>query len=437
MRASDQEAEQILLANMMVKPEQAPDALETVLANDFITQKHRQIFEAISEISANGDGVDAISVSEKCGMFDYVCDLVSNAAPMAVATCARIVKNNALRREGINRIDMARELLLSASDADDVIEILGAIPDGIESGKDEFMTYNEICKDAVYRLEKRFNGDVSQGLRVGFPDIDNRLGGVSPDDLVIIGGRPSMGKTAYLMNISENVCSAGGAFLFFSMEMSKEQLIDRTLSSMSGVDAKKIKSGKLEDHDWPALEAAMAKLKGMNMIIIDKPALHVQHLSNIAKKISRTTELSGIGIDYLQLMRAGEKTRFDEISTISRNLKALAKTVKAPVFALSQLSRSLESRTNRRPINSDLRESGQIEQDADIIQFLYRDEYYNEQSDQKGIVEVITSKFRNGEVGTDYLKSDLGRCRFMHLEHGYNPPEPQEESYSYQKRYGK
>ena len=331
------------------------------------------------------------------------------------------------------KLESAQEEVFSLKEIDDIEAVLASVPEQVQSKTLEFKPFDDMLKDAINRLDERHQGKSRKGLRVGFQMIDERIMGLEEDDFVIIAGRPSMGKTTYAMNIAERVSSSGGNVLIFSMEMNEKSLVDRMLASMGGVPMGQIKSGQLQPEHWTSLQAGAMKMKGMNINIIDRPAMHVNHVSNIARKFNRTKKLDLIVIDYLQLMRSDAKNRFDEISEISRSLKALAKTVKTPVVALSQLSRGVDARPNKRPVNSDLRESGQIEQDADIIQFLYRDEVYSPNSDNRGLCEVITTKFRNGEIGTDFLESQLHMCRFMDTKREYAEPDQSGNSggYSY------
>ncbi len=283
---------------------------------------------------------------------------------------------------------------------------------------------NALLGRALERIEELFNtgGDIT-GLTTGFSDLDNMTSGLQPADLVIVAGRPSMGKTSFAMNLVENAALAQGKpILVFSMEMPAEQLIMRMLSSVGRIDQKRVRTGRLEQEDWPKLTAAVNKLKDVSLHIDDTPALTPTELRSRVRKVVRENkgEIGMIMIDYLQLMQVAGSSegRTAEISEISRSLKAIAKEFNVPVVALSQLNRSLEQRPNKRPVNSDLRESGAIEQDADIILFIYRDEVYHEDTQDKGVAEIIIGKQRNGPIGTCRLAFIGEYTRFENLARG-------------------
>ena len=277
-----------------------------------------------------------------------------------------------------------------------------------------------LLKGAIDRIEELYNtgGDIT-GLTTGFIDLDRMTSGLQPSDLVIVAGRPSMGKTSFAMNLIENAALASDRpLMVFSMEMPAEQLVIRMLSSLGRIDQGRVRTGKLEQDDWPKLASATEKLKGTQVFIDDTPALTPTELrSRVRKLVREQGDLGMIMVDYLQLMRVAGSSegRTAEISEISRSLKAIAKEFKCPVVALSQLNRSLEQRPNKRPVNSDLRESGAIEQDADVIMFIYRDEVYNEDSPDKGVAEIIIGKQRNGPIGTCRLSFQGQFTRFENL----------------------
>ncbi|MEK9711421.1 MAG: replicative DNA helicase, partial [Thalassolituus sp.] len=282
-----------------------------------------------------------------------------------------------------------------------------------------------ILKNTLEQLDQMFNQPEGlTGLTTGFTEVDNRTSGWQKADLVIIAARPSMGKTTYAMNLVENALLATKRpCLVFSLEMPSESIVMRMLSSIGKIDQSRIRSGKLIDEDWPKLSAAVNLLKDLPLYIDDTPAITPQEMRARARKVYRenNNDLAMIMVDYLQLMRVSgpSEGRTQEISEISRTLKVIAKEFNCPMIALSQLNRSLEQRPNKRPVNSDLRESGAIEQDADIIQFIYRDEVYNEDSPDKGIAEIITGKHRNGPIGIDRLAFIGKYTRFENLAHGY------------------
>ena len=285
---------------------------------------------------------------------------------------------------------------------------------------------NPLLKQAVDKIDELFNNDEAiTGLSTGFEKLDEMTSGLQKSDLVIVAARPSMGKTTFAMNLVENaLLRYEQPILVFSMEMPASQLMMRMLSSVGKIDQTRVRSGKLEEEDWPKLSAAVSKLKDRPLYIDDTPALTPTEVRSRARKVLREHGSIGmIMLDYLQLMqvagRSGEG-RTAEISEISRSLKGIAKEFECPVVALSQLNRALEQRPNKRPVNSDLRESGAIEQDADVIMFIYRDEVYNEDSPDKGIAEIITGKHRNGPIGIDRLAFIGKYTRFENLAHGYD-----------------
>ena len=277
-----------------------------------------------------------------------------------------------------------------------------------------------LLSGALERIEELYNtgGDIT-GLTTGFIDLDRMTSGLQSSDLVIVAGRPSMGKTSFAMNLVENAALASDRpIMVFSMEMPAEQLVIRMLSSLGRIDQSRVRTGKLEQDDWPKLSSATEKLKDTQIFIDDTPALTPTELrSRVRRLVREQGDLGMIMVDYLQLMRVAGSSegRTAEISEISRNLKALAKEFKVPVVALSQLNRALEQRPNKRPVNSDLRESGAIEQDADVIMFIYRDEVYNEDSPDQGVAEIIIGKQRNGPIGTCRLSFQGQFTRFENL----------------------
>ena len=270
-----------------------------------------------------------------------------------------------------------------------------------------FASIKDLLTKAVDRIDELFHQDNPlTGIATGFTDIDDMTAGLQPSDLIIVAGRPSMGKTAFAMNIAEHAAIRDGrAVAVFSMEMSGEQLAMRLMSSLGRIDQTKVRTGKLDDDDWPRLTSAVSILSEAPLFIDDTPALSPTELRARARRLKREHNLGLIVIDYLQLMQVpgNKENRTGEISEISRSLKALAKELKVPVIALSQLNRSLEQRPNKRPVMSDLRESGAIEQDADVIMFIYRDEVYDEDSPDKGTAEIIIGKQRNGPIGVRRL----------------------------------
>jgi replicative DNA helicase len=408
-------------------------------SSDFLSEAHRDIWNACLELNADGQDVNIITLAEKTDRFDLLGKIAEIDIAVNPKVLAGVVEKESMRRRALSKLDTARLAVNESNDIDEIVSLITGVPEGVERKDSNLMSFDDMLKDSLDRLDKRANGIETPGVKTGFRDIDARIGQLEQGDLVIIAGRPSMGKTAYAMNLAERMCANLNRVVFFSMEMSYQQLIDRSISSLGGIPAnvvKKCDKEKLQKYNgdifWDEVQSAILNLKRFDLTIVDKPAMHINHLSNIAAKLHRKKPLDAIFIDYLQLMRGNSKERFQEISEISRGLKALAKRLGVPVIALSQLSRSVESRTCKKPMMSDLRESGQIEQDADVIQFLYRDEYYNDKSDYEGFCEVITSKFRNGEVGSDFLQSELHMCRFT--DAATYPQVKEKEEYVYKRK---
>jgi len=280
----------------------------------------------------------------------------------------------------------------------------------------------DVLKNVVDRITELYNSkDPLTGVSTGYGRLDDMTSGLQSGDLIIVAGRPSMGKTSFAMNLAENALMKDLPVLVFSMEMPAESLLQRMLSSLGRIDQTAVRSGKLSEDDWPRLTSAMNLIRDRNLFIDDSAALSPTEIRARARRIARQFDgkLGLILVDYLQLMQVpGLANRVEEISEISRSLKALAKEMKVPVIALSQLNRGLEQRTDKRPVMSDLRESGAIEQDADVIMFIYRDEVYNENSPDKGVAEIIISKQRNGPIGKCRL-AFLGQyTRFENLTYG-------------------
>jgi replicative DNA helicase len=283
--------------------------------------------------------------------------------------------------------------------------------------KDEsgYVDFDNTLKACIQRIDEKHRGKVIDTTKTGFMSLDSRLV-IEPTDLWVVAARPSMGKTVMAMNVAYSVAKTGKEVLVFSMEMSKEQLTDRMLCAASGIPTDVIRSGKLIEGQWPQLSAGVSKLKGLKIHIIETPGIDINRALSIARKFAKRGNIGLVVIDYLQLMTTSGDKRFDVVSEVSRKLKIMAKTIKAPVLALSQLSRKCEERADKRPVMSDLRESGQIEQDADIISFIYRDEFYNPDTPNKGSAEIITRKFRNGEIGTDVLGTQFQFSRFIDFD---------------------
>ncbi|MCH2041033.1 MAG: replicative DNA helicase [Saccharospirillaceae bacterium] len=434
------EAEQSVLGSLMLDERAWESVSESTVDTDFYRHDHRMIFRAITHLVKSEQPIDVVTVAEeleeraqldKVGGAAYLSRLVDMTPSIDnCAAYAEIVRERSQQRR---LIEAASEMMDKAYEPDgataldllsDAEKSIAQIAEGNrQDGGPQVVA--PILKNTLDQLDEMFNQpDGLSGLTTGFTEIDNRTSGWQKADLVIVAARPSMGKTTYAMNLVENaLMGTKRPCLVFSMEMPSESIVMRMLSSIGKIDQTRIRSGKLIDEDWPKLSAAVNLLKDLPLYIDDTAALTPQEMRNRARKVYRenNNDLAMIMVDYLQLMRVSgpSEGRTQEISEISRSLKAMAKEFNCPMIALSQLNRSLEQRPNKRPVNSDLRESGAIEQDADIIQFIYRDEVYNEDTPDKGVAEIITGKHRNGPIGSDRLAFIGKFTRFENLAHGY------------------
>lgn len=410
------EAEQAVLGAMLIKKEAIAEAIEILRPDDFYRDAHRIVFEAMLELFQKNEPVDIVTVTEqlkkndlleKAGGIAFITAL-DNAVPTAanVAYHAKIVEEKAQLR---NLINAATEIAGTAyEDTEDMAEIMDRAEKRIldvasRENTGAFVPIKDIVMGTFQQIENRAkNSGALTGLPSGFIDLDRLTAGFQPSDLVLVAARPSMGKTAFTLNIATYVAvHERKPVAFFSLEMSKEQLVQRMLCAEGGIDSQRLRKGELDD-EWPKLVEAADRLSGAPIYIDDTPGITVMELRSKARRLKAEHGLDLVIIDYLQLMqgRGGKSgdNRQQEISEISRSLKALARELSVPVIALSQLSRSVESRQIKRPMLSDLRESGSLEQDADIVMFLYREDYYTEETDKQNITEVIIAKHRNGPV---------------------------------------
>lgn len=417
------EAEQSVLGGLLLDNERWDTVAEKVVAGDFYSRPHRLIFESIKSILENSMPLDLITLSEhlerhekldSVGGFAYLADLAKNTPSAAnINAYADIVRERAMVR---NLIGVANEIADAGYDpqgrtSEDLLDMaeskVFAIAEERTTENEGPQNVDSILEKTLERIEILYQTpqDGVTGVSTGFTDLNKKTAGLQGSDLIIVAARPSMGKTTFAMNLCENAAmDQDKPVLIFSLEMPAEQLMMRMLASMSRVDQTKIRTGQLDDEDWARISSTMGILtQKKNMYIDDSSGLTPTELRSRARRVAREAGgLSMIMVDYLQLMRVPglQDNRTQEISEISRSLKALAKELNVPVVALSQLNRSLEQRADKRPINSDLRESGAIEQDADLIMFIYRDEVYNPESNRKGIAEIILGKQRNGPIGS-------------------------------------
>lgn len=435
------EAEQAVLGGLMLAPDSWDKVADKLVEHDFYRHDHQLIFRAIGELQNRSMPPDAVTlgewfetqgIAELVGGSGYILELANNTPSAAnIGAYAEIVREKSVLRQLIEAgTDIAndgyqpegrgtQEILEGAEQKVFRIAEAGA------RGKKGFTSMRHAVKDAFQQLQFRYEnrGQVT-GVPTGFIDFDNMTTGLQPSDLIILAARPSMGKTALALNMAEYCAlKTKKAVAVFSMEMSASQLAFRLISSLGRINQQHLRTGDLADEEWPRVTSAITLLSESKIFIDDTPALSPVELRSRARRLKREHDLGLIVIDYLQLMSVpgNKENRATEISEISRSLKALAKELHVPVIALSQLNRSLEQRTDKRPVMADLRESGAIEQDADLILFIYRDEYYNKESPDKGLAEVIIGKQRNGPTGTVKL-TFLGQyTKFENAAHqGYS-----------------
>ncbi|MBB5346420.1 replicative DNA helicase [Desulfoprunum benzoelyticum] len=412
------EAEQAVLGSILLKDKAFTTVLEIIEGNDFYKSAHRIIFEALVDLFEKNEPQDLLTLSnllndqnklEEIGGIAYLTSLTSIVPVTAnIASYAKIIRQKSILRQLIQvNSDIASRCYEEQGDIDTLVdEAEQAIFDiaGAKSNQ-HFIAVKHIVPKAFETVENLFKRkELITGVPTGYYDIDRITAGLQPSDLIILAARPSMGKTAFAMNIAQHAAMIEKiGVAIFSLEMSKEQLVMRLLSSVGKIDSQRIRTGRLQNDDWPKLTRAVGMLSEAPIYIDDTPAVSVLEMRAKVRRLAAQFDIGLVVVDYLQLMqgRSNSENRTQEISDISRSLKALAKEHHIPVLALSQLNRGLESRTDKRPMMADLRESGAIEQDADVICFIYRDEVYNKGEDNpnKGSAEVIIGKQRNGPTG--------------------------------------
>ena len=427
------EAEQSVSGSMLMDRDAIIAASEIVVADDFYQKQYGIMFDTMVELFNEGKPVDLVTLQDRlkekdvppevCSL-DFVRDILATVpTSVNVRSYATIVHENAdLRR----LIRINEEIANNCYAGKDSLETILAdtekqIFNLLESrASGDFVPIRQVALNVLDKIEQatRSKSTVT-GLPTGFIDLDYRMSGLQPSDLILIAARPSMGKTAFVLNITDYIAvRRQKTCLIFSLEMSKEQLVNRMLSMESNVDSQKLRTGTLTDADWDAVVEGIGTIGSSKLVIDDTPGISIMELRSKCRKVKLEHGLDLVMIDYLQLMSGSGKNgdnRQQEISEISRSLKAIARELSVPVIALSQLSRACETRTDHRPMLSDLRESGAIEQDADVVMFLYRDDYYNKDTDNPNTAEVIIAKQRNGPIGTVYLGWKPELTRFVNI----------------------
>ena len=413
------EAEQSVIGSMLMDREAIIAASEIVTGEDFYQHQYGIMFESMTELFNEGKPVDLVTLQDRLkekdvppevSSLEFVRDIITTVPTSAnVKSYANIVREKAVLRRLIKvNEEIANDCYLGRESLETILaDTEKKIFDLLQSrSSGDFVPIRQVVLNVLENIERASKTkDTVTGVPTGFIDLDYKTSGFQPSDFILIAVRPSMGKTAFVLNVVDHVTvSRGTPCMVFSLEMSKEQLVNRMLSMESNVDSQKLRTGTLTDSDWDAVVEGVGVIGSSKLIIDDTPGISITELRSKCRKAKLEHDIGIVIIDYLQLMTGsggrGSDNRQQEISEISRSLKALARELQAPVVALSQLSRACETRTDHRPMLSDLRESGAIEQDADVVMFLYRDDYYNKDSEMKDMAEVIIAKQRNGPIGT-------------------------------------
>ena len=409
------EAEQSVIGSMIMDREAIVVAAEIISGDDFYNKQYGVLFETMRELNDAGSPVDLITLQDRLRTKDVPPEVSSLEIVAEKSTLRRLIR---LNEEIANTCYAGKESLeyILEDTEKRVFQLVQ------RRTTDDYVPIRQVVMNAMDKIEAaaKNKGNVT-GIPTGFLDLDYRTAGLQPSDLILIAARPSMGKTALELNVARHVAFRKNLTVaIFSLEMSKEQLVNRMLSMESYVDSQKLRTGQMNDQEWEKLIESAGVIGKSSLIIDDTPGISIAELRSKCRKYKLEHNLSMIMIDYLQLMTGNGKneSRQQEISDISRSLKAVARELSVPVVAFSQLSRAVEQRPDHRPILSDLRESGAIEQDADVVMFIYRDEYYNHDTDKKGIAELIIAKQRNGPIGTVELAWLPEYQRFVNLEHG-------------------
>ena len=427
------EAEQSVIGSMIMDRDAIIAATEIISGSDFYEQQYMILFDTMVELSNEGKPVDLITLQNRLkekdvpaqvSSLEFIRDLVAAVPTSAnVRYYAQIVRDKSVLRKLIKSAEeTANECYLDKESLDSIIEKAEKAVFNIvqNRGSKEFTDIKDVVLRSIDSIEAaaKNQGSVT-GVATGFYDLDYKTAGLQPSDLILIAARPSMGKTALALNIAEYVALKSNiTTAIFSLEMSQDQLVKRILSMNSRVDSQAIRTGNLSNDDWTSLMESARIIGNSNLVIDDTSAISVSEMRSKCRKLKMEKNLGLIIIDYLQLMSGSKRSesRQQEISEISRSLKSLAREINVPVVALSQLSRAIESRPDKRPMLSDLRESGAIEQDADVVMFIYRDDYYNHDTEEPGVSEVIIGKQRNGPVGTVKLAWLAQYTKFANLE---------------------
>ena len=427
------EAEQSVIGAMLMGREAVMTASEILISDDFYQQQYGVIFDAMVELFNEGKPVDVVTLQDRLkekdvppeiSSMEFVRDLLGAVPTSAnVKYYANIVKDKSTLRRLIRTTEeIANECYIGKEKTEDILadtekKMFNLF---LQQNSGDYVPIRQVVLNALDNIEKasKTSGSVT-GVPTGFTDLDYQTAGLQPSDLILVAARPSMGKTAFVLNIAQYIAfKAKKAVAIFSLEMSKEQLVNRLFALESRVDAQKLRTGNLIDVEWSRLIEGAGIVGESNLIIDDTPGISISELRSKCRKYKIEHDIGIVIIDYLQLMSGSGKSdsRQQEISDISRSLKALARELNVPVVALSQLSRAVEQRPDHRPMLSDLRESGAIEQDADVVMFIYRDDYYHKDTEEKNIAEIIVAKQRNGPIGTVKLVWLPNYTKFVNMK---------------------
>jgi len=437
------EAEQAVLGAIFLEPQAIVTASESLLPEDFYRASHQRIYSIMLDLSEHGEPVDVVTLTselrnqkllDEVGGLDYLSELADSAPTAAnIQFYSNLVEEKALLRRLIrSATQIVSDGYMREDDVDVIIDEAEKTIFEVAQRKkvSAFQSIKDVLVETYDNIELLHNrkGNIT-GIPTGFLELDRMTAGFQRNDLIIVAARPSVGKTAFALNIAQNVATKTDENVaIFSLEMGARQLVMRMLCSEGNIDAQKLRTGALEEQDWQKLAMAMGSLSNAGIYIDDTPAVRVNEIRAKCRRLQKEKGLGMIIVDYLQLVQGSSslgrnENRQQEVSEISRSLKALARELEVPVIALSQLSRGVESRQDKRPMMSDIRESGSIEQDADIVAFLYRDDYYDKESEKQNTIEIIISKQRNGPIGTVELAYVKEYNKFVNLERRHNENE--------------
>lgn len=419
------EAEQSVIGAILLAGHDALDRIEGVITEaDFYLHEHRLIFAAARTLANTGRPIDVITLAEamegsgslsNIGGLTYLGSIAQNVPSAAnIASYAKTVRERALQRRLLTMADEIKANCYApgANVAAIISQADAAMVQLIDVGTDEPVTLYDAMADAIGDIDNRATGHRPSGLQTGVAEFDALTGGLEPGQLVIVAARPSVGKTAFALNVADHVTNQGETVAFFSLEMTRRELTQRLLALRAAVSVAEMRSGKLAESQWSRITSCQGKADGQRLFLIDRSAIGVPYVRAAARKIKRKHGLSLIVVDYLGLMRGEGQNRTQEIGSLSRGLKALAKELHVPIIALAQLNRATETRQDRRPQLSDLRDSGEVEQDADIVAMLHREELHNHAPEWKGLAELIIRKNRNGRLGDVVLQYRGEHMRF-------------------------